>query len=220
MLQTIISKAIPQAARKKANTEHVSHRRGRHHFIVAAMRSPLKIGAFLPSSRGLAKAMASGVDIKREGAVIELGAGTGVVTHALLKAGIQPEKLVVIERDERLHHLMMMQFPQLNILKADALHLDTVLSERGVSKVNAIVSSLPFLVMPTEVREGIQHHLATLIGDDGVLIQFTYGPASPISSGVMRKYKLHGKRMKLVVANVPPAHVWVYRRERRKNPRK
>jgi phosphatidylethanolamine/phosphatidyl-N-methylethanolamine N-methyltransferase len=172
-----------------------SHHRGRHHFIFAAMRSPFKIGGFLPSSRGLAQAMASGVDISRHGAVIELGAGTGVVTHALLKAGISPDK-----------------FPHLNILCADAIELDSVLASHSITKINAIVSSLPFLVMPKHVRHAIQHHMATLIGDDGVLIQFTYGPKSPISRGQMRKYHLQGKRMKLVVANVPPAHVWIYRR--------
>jgi len=188
-----------------------SSRRSRHHFI-AAMRSPLKMGSILPSSRGLAKAMASAVDITRPGAVIELGAGTGVVTHALLKAGIAAEQLMVIERDEKLHALLSSHFPHLNVLRADAVELDSVLATQGITQVNAIVSSLPFLSMPLEVREAIQRHMATLIGDDGVLVQFTYGPKSPISRAVMKKYHLQGKRVRLVIANVPPAHVWVYRR--------
>jgi len=188
------------------------HRRGRHHFIAAAMRSPFKIGGFLPSSRGLARAMAAGVDIHRPGTVVELGAGTGVVTHALVQAGISIDKLVVIERDERLHTLISLQFPHLNILRADAIELDTVLAEIGVKKVNAIVSSLPFLVMPKFVREAIQEKMAQVIGEDGVIIQFTYGPKSPISIQQMRKHHLYGKRLKLIVANVPPAHVWIYRK--------
>ncbi len=176
------------------------------------MRSPLKIGAFLPSSRSLARAMAAEVDIEKPGAIIELGAGTGAVTHALLQAGIAPERLVVIERDERLHALMSAQFPHLNVLCADAAHMDTVLDATGATQINAIVSSLPLLSMPRPVRQAIEHHMATLIGDDGILIQFTYGPKSPISRSQMHKYQLQGKRMKLVMANVPPAHVWVYRR--------
>jgi phosphatidylethanolamine/phosphatidyl-N-methylethanolamine N-methyltransferase len=189
--------------------------RKRRHFFIAALRSPFKIGSLVPSSRGLAKAMAGAVDVSRVGAVIELGAGTGVVTQALVKAGIAPNDLVVIERDEGLHHVMSSQFPHLNVLKADAMHLDAVLAEHGITKVNAIVSSLPFLSMPKEVREAIWHHMATLIGEDGLIVQFTYGPKSPISVPTLRKYKLHGRRIKLVVANVPPAHVWVYRFERR-----
>ncbi len=36
------------------------------------------------------------------GPIIELGGGTGSVTRALLEAGIAPERLVVVERDEKL----------------------------------------------------------------------------------------------------------------------
>lgn len=194
---------LPNAAR---------HRRGRHHFIVAAIRAPLKIGGFLPSSRALARAMASGVEVHKPGTVVELGAGTGVVTHALLQAGITPERLVVIERDMRLHSLISAQYPHLNILCEDAIELDKVLAGMGATKVNAVVSSLPFLVMPKHVRNAIQEQMAKVIGDDGVIIQFTYGPKSPITMKQMRKNHLHGRRLKLVVANVPPAHVWVYKR--------
>jgi phosphatidylethanolamine/phosphatidyl-N-methylethanolamine N-methyltransferase len=183
-----------------------------HHFIAAWIRSPLKMGAFLPSSRSLARAMAAEVNLDIPGAIVELGAGTGAVTQALLQAGIEPLRLVVIERDEKLHALMSTQFPQLNVVCADAAEMDTVLHGMDVKRISAIVSSLPLLSMPKRVRQAIEHQMLTLIGEEGVLVQFTYGPRSPIGRPQLRKYKLHGKRRKLVMANVPPAHVWVYRR--------
>lgn len=188
------------------------HRRARHHFLAAWVRSPFKMGALLPSSRALARAMAACIDVKRPGMVIELGAGTGVVTYALLQAGITPNRLLVIERDEKLHTIISGQFPHLNIILADAADLDAVLAKNGSHGVNAIVSSLPLLMMPKTVRQAVEHQMATAIGEDGILIQFTYGPKSPISRQQMRKYHLQGKRMKIVVSNVPPAHVWVYRK--------
>jgi phosphatidylethanolamine/phosphatidyl-N-methylethanolamine N-methyltransferase len=206
MLQVMPDK-LPDAPAKK-----IRHQRGRHHFIVAAMRAPFQIGGFLPSSRTLARAMAAAVDVSREGSVVELGAGTGVVTHALLKAGIAVDKLVVFERDERLHAVLSQQYHHLNILQADAIGLAEVLASIGVKKVNAVVSSLPFLVMPLPVRQAIQQQMAQVIGEDGVIVQFTYGTKSPISIQEMRKNHLHGKRVKLVMANVPPAHIWVYSR--------
>lgn len=186
--------------------------RSRHHFVIAALRAPMKIGGFLPSSRSLARAMASGVDLKRQGHVIELGAGTGVVTHALLQAHVPADRLVVIERDERLHEIICGHFPQLTILKADAIELDKVLEKIGVHKVSTVVSSLPFLVMPEPVRNAIQAQMAKVIGDDGVIIQFTYGPKSPILPAQQRALHLQGKRLKLVIGNIPPAHVWIYSR--------
>ena len=199
--------AMPKIIRQK-------HRTRSHHFIAAWIRSPLKIGACLPSSRSLARAMAAEVDIRTPGAVVELGAGTGAVTQALLQAGIAPDKLIIIERDERLHALMSKQFPQLNVVCADAAKMDAVLREAGVKQVSAIVSSLPLLSMPKQVRRLIEHQMLTMIGESGVLIQFTYGPKSPISRDNLRRHHLHGRRAKLVVANVPPAHVWVYQRNK------
>lgn len=182
----------------------------RHHFIAAWLRSPLKIGAALPSSRGLARAMAAQVDLTREGAVVELGAGTGVVTQALIEAGTPHDKLLVIERDKKLHSLLHAIFHDLKVLCADAMELEEVLKNSGMNKVNAVVSSLPFITMPVAIRHGIQEQMAKVIGDSGIIIQFTYGPKSPINRSEMKRYGLVGQRVKLVLVNVPPAHVWVY----------
>jgi phosphatidylethanolamine/phosphatidyl-N-methylethanolamine N-methyltransferase len=184
----------------------------RHHFIAAWIRSPLKMGAALPSSRILARAMAAEVDTSRDGAIVELGAGTGVVTHALLEAGIPRSRLLVVEREKKLHALLHSTFHDVRILCADALELENVIKQAGVQKVNAIVSSLPFISMPAAVRKGIQEQMAKAIGDDGIIIQFTYGPKSPISASTLKRCGLEGKRTKLVLLNVPPAHVWVYKK--------
>ena len=188
------------------------HRQSRRHFVAAWLRSPLKMGACLPSSRTLARAMARQVDISRAGSIVELGAGTGVVTQALLEVGIPKNKLLVIEREEKLYALLGTVFPDLPLLCADAMDLDEVLKDNGIHKVNAIVSSLPFLMMPAQVRGIIEEQMAKAIGLDGIIVQFTYGHKSPISPSELNRYGLVGKRVKLVLANVPPAHVWVYKR--------
>lgn len=184
----------------------------RHHFIAAWLRAPLRMGAALPSSRSLARAMAAQVDISRDGSVIELGAGTGVVTHALLEAGIPHKNLLVIEREKQLHALLHAVFHDLKVLCADAMDLQNVLHENGMQKVNAIVSSLPFITMPSAVAHAIQEAMAKAIGDEGIIIQFTYGHRSPIKNSELKRFGLVGQRVKIVLVNVPPAHVWVYRR--------
>ena len=189
--------------------------RKRPQFLAAWMRSPLKMGALMPSSRGLARAMAAEIDQTQPGIIIELGAGTGAVTHALLEAGIPPEKLLIVERDTRLFSILHVQFPQLTIVRADAMELEKVLEERGIDEVNCIVSSLPLLTMPRAVRTQIESRMALSIARGGKIIQFTYGPGSPISRDRWRNYRLYGKRKKTVMANVPPAHVWVFKRDRR-----
>lgn len=170
------------------------------------------MGAVVPSSRVLARTMARQLDKEHADYVIELGAGTGVVTHALLNHGVTPDRLLVIEREPSLHALLEAHFSNVTVACADATHLGEVLAAHKIKRVYAIVSSLPLLSMPKTVRAAIEKHMAQLIGEDGLIVQFTYGPRSPISKETRSKYHLRGARVKTVLANVPPAHVWVYRK--------
>lgn len=212
---TVLNKPLPLFKRSASRR----HRVRRDRFIAAWLRAPLKMGAVVPSSRTLARAVARQVDATSPGAVIELGPGTGVVTHALLKAGIEPGRLLVIERDKRMWEVMAAQFPQLKVHCADAMTLGDVLKEQGIMQVCAVVSSLPLLSMPKPVRAAIEQQMADCIGEQGVIVQFTYGPRSPFPGSELMRYRLWGRRVKTVLNNVPPAHVWVYRRERRKKRR-
>lgn len=56
---------------------------------------PSTVGAIWPSSAQLAQRMASAVPVTGTGIVVDLGAGTGVVTQALLDRGIHPTRLRV-----------------------------------------------------------------------------------------------------------------------------
>ena len=49
-------------------------------FVRLWLRRPVSLGAILPSSKGLAQAMAEQVDPLDPGAVVELGGGTGSIT--------------------------------------------------------------------------------------------------------------------------------------------
>ncbi len=59
-------------------------------FLRALIARPKNIGAVLPSSRGLGRAIARQIDPTMPGPVLELGPGTGVITQALLERGIAP----------------------------------------------------------------------------------------------------------------------------------
>jgi phosphatidylethanolamine/phosphatidyl-N-methylethanolamine N-methyltransferase len=188
------------------------HKRKRHQFIAAWVRSPKGMGALLPSSRRLAKAMVAEIDFNKTGAIIELGAGTGVMTHALLEAGVSPDRLLVIERDPKLHDLLVSQFPNLTVLCEDAANIHKLLDSHNIKKVCAILSSIPFLTIPKPVGKAIQEQMAKVIDKDGLVVQFTYGIKSPISKKQLESMGMYAKRTKTIMTNVPPAHVWVYRK--------
>ena len=53
--------------------------------------------------------------------------------------------------------------------------------------------------------------LRIALTEDGVLVQFTYGPSSPVSRRILQRLGLEARRTSWVVENFPPASVWRYR---------
>ncbi|HXY99581.1 MAG TPA: phospholipid methyltransferase [Stellaceae bacterium] len=174
-------------------------------FLGRWLKAPHRIGALAPSSRYLAQAMAREIDPRQARLVVELGGGTGSITRALLAAGLAPERLIVVERDERLHRLLAKRFPELRVIAGDAAQLGALLRPLGITSVSAIVSSLPLLSMPKRLRQRIVEQSFALLDGRGSLVQFTYGLASPLPA---RDFAVSGRVVARVWRNFPPACVW------------
>jgi phospholipid N-methyltransferase len=135
--------------------------------------NPKTVGAVWPSSDRLAKKMAAQISPKHPGFVIEIGAGTGAITKALLARGILPTHLIVIEQSANLVDHLHEMFPEVVIIKGDAAHLRQILPA-AVNQINAIVSSLPLRSLPNEQVSVILNELHALLPPESKLIQFTY----------------------------------------------
>ncbi len=178
-------------------------------FLKRWLKDPLKIGAIAPSGRELAAAMAQLVPAGSTGPVLELGGGTGVITQALLEAGIAADRLLVVERDEALHDWLVRRFPDVRILLGDAADLRPLLAPLGIERVDAVVSGLPLLAMRESVRDRIIESSFALLEPNAPFIQFTYGLSSPIPR---RKLGVEGAVKRRILNNLPPASVWLYYR--------
>jgi phosphatidylethanolamine/phosphatidyl-N-methylethanolamine N-methyltransferase len=179
-------------------------------FLSRWIRAPLRIGALAPSSPYLGREMARAIDARAATLVVELGGGTGRITRALLDAGVAPERLIVIENDDKLASLLRVRFPQLRIVQGDARDLLSLLAPLGVSHASAVISGLPLLSMPTETQQRIVEQAFALMGENGTFVQFTYGPMSPVMGKA--RLGLIAEVTGRVWRNFPPASVWRYRR--------
>ena len=178
-------------------------------FLRRWLSHPVRVGAIAPSSRRLADAIARLVP-PGDGWVVELGGGTGVITAALLRAGVAPNRLAVIERDPALHRHLEARFPATRIVLGDAARLTEALHPLGITRVRAVVSGLPLLIFPRPVQDKIVRSAFDLLAPRGPYIQFTYGPMSPIAR---ERLGLEGRIARRVAVNLPPAYVWVYHRQ-------
>ena len=184
-------------------------------FLKRWLRRPFAMGAVVPSGRLLAEAIArrTVTEIaRRDGHVVELGAGTGEVTKALLAAGIPAERLALVERDPELATFLRRHFRGPKIIEGDAARLSRLLAVNKVGKVAAVVSSLPLLSLPGEVVTGIVHSVFEALPRGAALVQFTYGPTPPVPRGLRENLHLVAARGRRIWRNVPPAVVWTFRR--------
>ena len=90
-------------------------------FLHNWVRRPRELGAVVPSSRLLGKLMAT--NIGHGARVIELGAGTGSVTRAILESGVRPEDLYLVERNKEFATILRRRFPRSPVIQADACSL-------------------------------------------------------------------------------------------------
>jgi phosphatidylethanolamine/phosphatidyl-N-methylethanolamine N-methyltransferase len=184
-------------------------------FLKRWLRRPFSTGAVVPSGRLLAEAMAAttrAVIAGRPGHVIELGAGTGGVTKALLATGIAAERLVLVERDPEFATFLRRHFDGPRIVEGDASRLPRLLAEHGIAPIAAVVSSLPLLSLPAEVVNGIVAGAFEALPRGAAFVQFTYGPKPPIPRALRERLRLDGAHGKRIWRNVPPAVVWTFTR--------
>ena len=177
-------------------------------FIRSWIEKPLSTGAVMPSSRVLARAMARYVDPRSTGPVIELGPGTGPVTAALVRHGVDPARLVLVEFNPDFCRLLRARYPSATVVQGDAYRLRRLLEARVDQPAAAVVSGLPLVTKPLRTRLRLISDAMTLLAAGAPFVQFTYAMLPPIPkelSGV------RAEASELIWMNLPPARVWVYR---------
>jgi phosphatidylethanolamine/phosphatidyl-N-methylethanolamine N-methyltransferase len=178
-------------------------------FLGRLIARPSQVGALAPSSPGLARAIAAQIDPSGNGPILELGPGTGVVTAALIARGIAPKRIVSIEYDPDFAKLVAQRFPAVRVIQGDAYDLKGTLGTDSFAPFAAIVSSLPLLNEAPERRNKLIETAFRMTASNAPFIQFSYGVQSPVQPSPT----VSVTRAALVLFNLPPARVWVYRRK-------
>ena len=177
-------------------------------FLRALIARPKNIGAVVPSSRALGRAIARQLDPARPGPILELGPGTGAITAAILDHGIAPERLTLIEFDPEFAAAIAARFQGVHVIQGDAFELDRTLGARHTEPFAGIVSGIPLLNFSMPRRRAYLEALAERLAPGAPLVQFSYGMHAPVVPPAGHSVTCAAK----VWANIPPARVWVYRK--------
>jgi phosphatidylethanolamine/phosphatidyl-N-methylethanolamine N-methyltransferase len=173
---------------------------------------PSRVGAIAPSGKALSDLITR--DIANLGApILELGAGTGVFTRALLARGVKEENLTLVEYGSDFVRLLQANFPSARVMWMDAARLGHQPIFDG-APVGAVVSGLPLPNMSPRKIVAILTGAFGYLQPGGAFYQFTYGPRCPVPRPYLDRLGLKATFMGRTLLNVPPAAV--YRITRRK----
>lgn len=178
-------------------------------FLKQVWKNPKEVSAIAPSSKALGARMAESIP-DGAGTVVELGAGTGMITQGLLKAGVSGENLHAFEINPEFIAHLRKQFSGVNFIEDRAENL----GQHGLENIKAVVSGLPLLSMDVATQRSIVGAVFQALRPGGVFIQFTYGLSPSISASVIEELDLAWTRSPRIWGNLPPATSYTFFRKR------
>jgi phosphatidylethanolamine/phosphatidyl-N-methylethanolamine N-methyltransferase len=168
---------------------------------------PLQVQAVLPASKAWGALIAKQVRRERDEFVVELGAGTGAVTRALLTAGVPPQRLFAVEIDPEMAEYLRANFPEVNVIAGDALAVDQAVPGAVAGKTGTVVCGVAVATFSLDQQRRLVAAVRSLLSPNGRLVVFSYRPLPPLPAS-----KLGLKRigMAMTLLSLPPGFVWTY----------
>ncbi len=135
--------------------------------------------------------------------VVELGAGTGVHTRALLGRLRPDARLLAFEIDPQLSAALSAEIddPRLRLVTASAEEVEDHLDGAGV---DVLVSALPFTSLPATVRRRVLDTSQSILRPGGEMLVLQYSPL--IKHELERRFASVERRLSPL--NLPPAFLF------------
>ena len=175
-------------------------------FLKRWMANPLQMGSVVPSSPALCRRVAAQVRREPDEAVLELGAGTGVISRALIAGGVPAARLFTMEIVPSMASHLRQILPGATVLTGDARQLPDLLPQAWHGKIGTVVCGIPLVLLPLAEQRRFIDAIEAVAPGRGFL-HYSYCVTSPLP---WRKHGLVAKREAWTPLNFPPASVWRY----------
>lgn len=177
-------------------------------FLKEGLKNLMTVGAVARSSQFLCEEMTSAVNFDTAIYLVEIGAGDGVITKHILEKMRPDAKLLSFEvNDTFIEILKEIQDPRFILIHDSAENIEkhVLLHFQRPESVDAIISALPFVLIPEELTQRILDACKASLKKGGLFIQYHY-------SMVLKKLykKVFGNVQTLFEPlNIPPAFIFI-----------
>jgi len=187
-------------------------------FLREFIGHPTTVGAIAPSSTALAFAMLKPIDFTRVRTITELGPGTGSFTEHILNRRQRHSRFIALETNPTFFAHLTGRWGPSSFVDRSAEELREALDEGGFGQVEAIVSGLPWASFRDHRQENILRQVSACLAPQGVFVTFAYLQGLLLPGGIRFQRLLEQQfasveRTKVVWTNVPPAFVYVCRKQ-------
>lgn len=215
-MSTLLTTTAPKTARRHAphSGSHAAKRPGNRTltFFKEFFRSPRLLGTCFPCSRRVAEAMTVGIGLETAHAVAEFGPGTGAITPEILRRLGRDTTFFAIERNDTMARAFRERFPNVRLYEDSAANVRSIMKGEGVEQLDIIVSALPWLIFPEDVREPMLAEAVAALKPGGIFSQITYFadtlPSARQFRRLMDRHFSEIRAIKRVWRNLPPAFVY------------
>lgn len=187
-------------------------------FVTEALTNFPTVAAISPSSKYLATAMLAPLPLARTRVALEFGAGTGAITRELLDQLPPRATLLVFEINRSFFDCLRRSIsdPRVVLINASVENLESELRQRGLQRVDAVVSSLGLALMPEDQRHELFQQLSPFLHQRSVFTQYQYIHCLQYVKGRLRRLDLRpllnryfgSVQSRIVWRNLPPAFVF------------
>jgi phosphatidylethanolamine/phosphatidyl-N-methylethanolamine N-methyltransferase len=174
-------------------------------FLGEAIKSMRTTGAVASSSQFLVKKMIKPISFEDCNTIVEFGAGTGVITKAILKQVNSDTNILAFETNKNFYNeLNEINDKRLTVYNQSVENFKSILLKENITEVDYIVSSLPLAIFNKETVETILKMAMLSLKTGGKYIQFQY---STKSLKILKEYLTVNLDFSLI--NIPPAFVYI-----------
>lgn len=174
-------------------------------------------GAIMPSSRALAHRICEAANVPHARRVLELGPGTGAITHVIRDCIPEGADFLGVELNPVFVRDLQTRFPGFHFAEGCAQEYDFESYLPPGEGFDSIVSGLPWTAFPESLQVSILDHVLPRLVPGGSFATFAYWGFHKLRQGRHFRELLvrqHGvlRTTPVVWGNLPPAFVYVVKR--------
>ena len=173
-------------------------------FLRESLRNLKTVGTVTRSSPALCRGAIKPVDFGSARAIVELGAGDGVITKHILARMHPQARLMAFEVNAQFcTELRALGDPRLIVVEDSAARMASYLQRHDFGAVDAIVSAIPFVSLPVTLADEIVGLCRDALRPGGPFAQVHYSLLRKrVYEGIFGNVKVN-----FIPLNLPPAFV-------------